>query len=115
MFATFSLIFLGLLYLSYMETRHFKAAIVACCFLTFIASVSFGPRTILFGYLYLVLLLVILQRFRQKGNAPLWLIPPLFCLWANTHGSCSLGMIVFLIITAAGFAQGSLGCVVVTR
>ena len=109
MFATISLIFLGLLYLSYMETRHFKAAIVACCFLTFIASVSFGPRTILFGYLYLVLLLVVLQRFRQKGNAPLWLIPPLFCLWANTHGSWSLGLIVFSIITAAGFAQGSWG------
>ena len=109
MFATISLIFLGLLYLSYMETRHFKAAIVACCFLTFIASVSFGPRTILFGYLYLVLLLVILQRFRQKGNAPLWLIPPLFCLWANTHGSWSLGLIIFSIITAAGFVQGSWG------
>ena len=108
-FTTISLIFLGLLYLSYMETRHFKAAIVACCFLTFIASVSFGPRTILFGYLYLVLLLIILQRFRQKGNAPLWLIPPLFCLWANTHGSWSLGLIIFSIITAAGFAQGSWG------
>src|SRR5438105_7975510 len=109
MFATISLIFLGLLYLSYMETRHFKAAIVACCFLTFIASVSFGPRTILFGYLYLVLLLIILQRFRQKGDAPLWLIPPLFCLWANTHGSWSLGLIVFSIITAAGFVHGSWG------
>ena len=109
MFATISLIFLGLLYLSYMETRHFKAAIVACCFLTFIASVSFGPRTILFGYLYLVLLLIILQRFRQKGNAPLWLIPLLFCLWANTHGSWSLGLIVFSIITAAGFVRGSWG------
>ena len=109
MFATISLIFLGLLYLSYIETRHFKAAIVACSFLTFIASVSFGPRTILFGYLYLVLLLIILQRFRQKGSAPLWLIPPLFCLWANTHGSWSLGLIVFSIITAAGFVQGSWG------
>jgi len=109
MFAIISLIFLGLLYLSYMETRHFKAAIVACCFLTFIGSVSFGPRTILFGYLYLVLLLIILQRFRQKGTAPLWLIPPLFCLWANTHGSWSLGLIIFSIITAAGFAQGSWG------
>ena len=109
MFATISLIFLGLLYLSYMETRHFKAAIVACCFLTFIASVSFGPRTILFGYLYLVLLLIILQRFRQKGTAPLWLIPPLFCLWANTHGSWSLGLIIFSIVTAAGFVHGSWG------
>src|SRR5437016_2500541 len=109
MFATISLIFLGVLYLSYIETRHFKAAIVACSFLTFIASVSFGPRTILFGYLYLVLLLIILQRFRQKGSAPLWLIPPLFCLWANTHGSWSLGLIIFSIITAAGFVQGSWG------
>jgi hypothetical protein len=115
MFATVSLIFLGLLYLSYMETRHFKASIVACCFLTFIASVSFGPRTILFGYLYLVLLLIILQRFRRKGNAPLWLIPPLFCLWANTHGSWSLGLIIFSIITAAGFVQGSWGRVVAQR
>src|SRR5437870_9831172 len=109
MFATISLIFLGLLYLSYMETRHFKAAIVACCFLTFIASVSFGPRTILFGYLYLVLLLIILQRFRKKGTAPLWLIPTLFCIWANTHGSWSLGLIIFSIVTAAGFVQGSWG------
>ena len=115
MFATISLIFLGLLYLSYMETRHFKAAIMACCFLTFIASVSFGPRTILFGYLYLVLLLIILQRFRQKGNAPLWPIPPMFCLWANTHGSWSLGLIVFSIITAAGFVQGSWGRVDAVR
>src|SRR2546428_13000355 len=109
MFATISLIFLGLLYLSYMETRHFKAAIVACCFLTFIAAVSFGPRTLLFRYLYLVLLLIILQRFRPKGTAPLWLIPPLFCLWANTHGSWSLGRINFSSISAAGFPQGSRG------
>jgi len=115
MFTTISLIFLGLLYLSYMETRHFKAAIVACSFVTFLASVSFGPRTILFGYLYLVLLLIILQRFRQKGSAPLWLIPPLFCVWANTHGSWSLGLIVFSIITTAGFVEGSWGRVYAER
>jgi hypothetical protein len=115
MYATICLIFLGLLYLSYMETRHFKAAIVACSFVTFLASVSFGPRTILFGYLYLVVLLIILQRFRQKGSAPLWLIPLLFCLWANTHGSWSLGLIVFSIIVAAGFVQGGFGRVCAER
>jgi hypothetical protein len=115
MFATICLIFLGLLYLSYMETRHFKAAILACSFVTFLASVSFGPRTILFGYLYLVVLLIILQRFRQKGSAPLWLIPLLFCLWANTHGSWSLGLIVFSIIVAAGFVQGGFGRVYAER
>jgi len=43
-------IFLGLLYLCYQESGHFKASIAACCFCTFLAKVSYGPRTILFGY-----------------------------------------------------------------
>ncbi len=115
MLVVIELIFLGLLYLCYRESGHFKASIVACCFLTFQASVSYGPRTILFGYLYMVVLLIILQRFRQKGGATLWVIPPLFCLWANTHGSWALGLIVFCIIVAAGFVTGSWGRVYAER
>ena len=102
-----ALIFLGLLYLSYKESGNFKAAVVACCFVTFLARVSFGPRTILFGYLYLVILLITLQRFRQRGDGNLWLIPPLFCLWANTHGSWLLGFVIYVIIAAAGMVERS--------
>src|SRR5712691_12225448 len=69
------LIFLGLLYLCYRTSGNFKASVAACCFSTFLATVSFGPRTILFGYVYLIVLLIILQRFCSKGRAPLWLIP----------------------------------------
>ncbi len=104
-------IFLGLLYLCYQESGHFKASIAACCFCTFLAKVSYGPRTILFGYAYLVILLIILQRFRRKGHAPLWLVPPLFCLWINTHGSWSLGLMVFSIIAAAGLLKKGRGLV----
>ena len=104
-------IFLGLLYLCYRESGHFKASFAACCFCTLLAKISYGPRTILFGYLYLVILLVILQRFRRQGQAPLWLIPPLFCLWINTHGSWSLGLIVFSIIAAAGLVKKGSGLV----
>src|SRR6266849_3225478 len=68
-------LFLLLLYLSYQDSRNFKASIAACCYSTFLATVSFGPRTILFGYVYMVILLIILQRFRRRGNAPLWAIP----------------------------------------
>src|SRR5580658_4940027 len=107
--AVIELIFLGLVCLCYQESRNFKASVAACCLSIFLATVSFGPRTVLFGYLYLVVLLIILQRFRQKGTAPLWLIPPLFCLWINTHGSWSLGLVVFGIIAVAGLAKGTWG------
>jgi len=102
-------LFLLLLYLCFQESRNFKASVAACCYATFLATVSFGPRTILIGYVYLVVLLIILQRFRQRGRAPLWLIPPLFCLWANTHGSWSLGLILFFVIGASGCVEGIWG------
>lgn len=111
MFSALIFIFLGILYLCYAETRHFKASIVAISLLIFLGSVSFGPRTILFGYAYLVILLIVLQRFRQQGKAPLWTIPPLFCLWANTHGSWLIGLIIFSIIVAAGLFRGEWGSV----
>ncbi len=102
-------IFLLLLYLSYQESRNFKAGVAACCYSTFLATVSFGPRTILFGYLYLLVLLIILQRFRQRGSAPLWAVPILFGLWVNTHGSWSLGLILFFVVVASGLVGGTWG------
>ena len=106
-----SFIFMGLLYLTYRHSSHYKASVAACCYAVFLASVSFGPRTILFGYAYLVVLLIVLQRFRQKDSRVVWMIPALFCLWVNTHGSWLIGLILFSIITAAGFARGSWGAV----
>src|SRR5579863_9340794 len=100
--AILGLIFLGVLYLSYRECGNYKAAVLASSYAVFLARVSCGPRTILFGYACLVILLIILQRFRQSGSAPLWLIPLLFCLWVNTHGSWFIGMIIFSIIVAGG-------------
>lgn len=111
MFIALTSIFLGVLYLSYRESKHFKASIIAVCFAVFLGSVSFGPRTILFGYAYLVFLLIVLQRFRQKGSAALWTIPILFCLWVNTHGSWLIGLIVFSVVIAAGLIKGEWGVV----
>jgi hypothetical protein len=100
-----SLIYLGVLYFSWRETGNFKAAVLGTAYAIFLGRVSFGPRTILFGYGYLVVLLIVLQRFRQNKRVPLWIIPPLFCLWVNTHGSWSLGMIVFTVIIAGGLVR----------
>jgi len=102
-------IFLGLLYLCWKTSGNIKASLVVCIFAVMLGSVSFGPRTLLFGYDYLLVLLIILERFRSRGSAPLWMLPPLFCLWINTHGSWSLGMVAFGIFIAAGLVQGQWG------
>jgi hypothetical protein len=107
-----AVISLGLLYLCYKESGNIKASVIACYFSIFLAVVSYGPRTILFGYAYLLLLLIILQRFRREGHAAVWFIPALFCLWVNTHGSWLIGLVMFGIIVAAGCVQGSWGRVV---
>jgi hypothetical protein len=106
-----SLIYLGVLYLAWKESGNFKAATIATVCAIFLGRSSFGPRTIVFGYACLVVLLIILQRVRQRKGAPLWLIPPMFCLWINAHGSWSLGMIVFSIVIAEGFVDVGRGLI----
>jgi len=108
-FLTFAAIFLLLLYLCFQESRNFKASVTACYFATFLATISFGPRTMLPGYIFLILLLTILHRFRTRGEAQLWAIPVLFCLWINCHGSWSQGLIVFFLIAVAGLISGVWG------
>jgi len=112
---TIQVIFLGLLYLTYRTSRNFKASVLSCGFCGFLAVVSFGPRTILFGYVCMLVLLIILERLRSTSRAPLWLLPPLFCVWANAHGSWLIGLIVFGIIGAAGLVEGRWGRIETSR
>src|SRR5581483_9260149 len=97
-----------LLYLCYQESRNFKASIVVCVLASLLARVSFGPRTILIGYILLIVMLIILRRFQEQRGS-LWLLPALFCLWANTHGSWALGLILFFLFAVAGLVGGSCG------
>lgn len=115
MFVTLTLIFMGILYLSYRESGHYKSSSLATSFVVFFGCVSFGPRTILFGYLYLLLLLIVLQKFRKNGDAPLWTIPLLFCLWVNTHGSWSIGIIFLSFFIASGLIDCEWGSVYSNR
>jgi hypothetical protein len=104
-------IFLLLLRLCYKESLNFKASILACAFATFLAKVSYGPRTILFGYVFMVVLLSFLQAFRDERRAVLWFLPPLFLVWVNTHGSWALGLILFFLVAVSGFVEGRWGLV----
>jgi len=108
-------IFLGLFYLCWRTSGNIKASAVACYFAVFLGTVSYGPRTLLFGYSYLLALLIVLERFRSRGRAALWALPPLFCLWANSHGSWSLGLIVFAVFIGCGLVEVRWGRVTSSR
>ncbi len=76
-----------------------------------LAAYSFGPRMHQFGWLCMALLLLILDRFDRSGRG-LWLLPPLFALWVNLHGSWLFGLLVMGIYGVAGLIEGRWGSVV---
>ena len=109
------LIFGGVLYLCWHKSGNIKASAVACYLAVLLGSVSFGPRILLFGYIYLLALLFLLEDFRLRGGGRLWLVPALFCAWINTHGSWAFGLIVLAIFIAGGLVGGTWGRVEATR
>ena len=72
---------------------------------------SSGPRMHNFGYLCLTVLLITLERFQQTGRG-LWLIPPVFTVWVNLHGSWVFGFVIMGIYLASGLMKDSQGRIV---
>ena len=56
-----------------------------------------APRADLFSTLLFAPLVVILWRHHRDRPSPLWLLPPLLCLWANLH----LGFVAGVALLAA--------------
>lgn len=108
-------IILGIFRLSYLASHDVKNAFLATVGGAVLAAISIGARTLLFGWLYLVLLLLILEAASRDGWKWLWLVPPLFCLWVNSHGSWPMGIVVFGIFIASGLVKGTWGHVYATR
>lgn len=108
-------IVLGIFRLAYLASHDVKNSFLLTVGAAILSAVSIGARTLLFGWLYLVILLLILESVRGGSWKRLWLVPPLFCLWVNTHGSWPMGMVIFGIFIASGLLEGSWGHVYATR
>jgi hypothetical protein len=96
---------LALYVLASLRSHNSKAAFVACVLLLFLAAVFFSLRPQMLGYLFLVLTLIILERFRQGRTGTLWLLPPLFLVWVNTHGSFAIGLLAFGVYWISGLTE----------
>lgn len=101
-------ILLSIFALAIMRSGNVKASFLCSFAAVFLASVSFGPRTLLFGWALLVIELVILYRFRRGGGS-LWALPPLFLLWVNMHGSWIIGFVLLAIFALSGCLGRSSG------
>jgi len=113
-FVLLVLIYVGVYYRSCQAGADCKDAAVATLGAICLGTVSIGPRTLLFGWLCMVGLLLVLDRFRRAGKG-LWLLPPLFVLWISLHGSWVFGVIVLALTIASGLVEGEWGLVVAHR
>jgi len=81
-----------LYYYAWLCSGNAKAAAAACAVGLPLAGVFFTPRPQLLGYIFLLVTLICLEQFRRRGGRWLWLLPPVFLLWANVHGSFLMGL-----------------------
>jgi hypothetical protein len=112
--AAIEAILLGVFYLAYRQSRSLKAAVLVSTVAALLATVSFGPRTLLFGWICLVAELIVIDRFRsdEKTQARVvWSLPLLFAVWVNTHGSWLIGMVLLGLFAACGWVRVDAGSI----
>ena len=113
-FAVLVLIYVGVYYRSCRAGADCKDAAIVTFLAILLGAVSISPRTLLFGWLCMVGLLLVLDHFQRTGKG-LWLLPPLFALWVNLHGSWVFGLVVLTLTIASGLVAGEWGLVEARR
>ncbi len=113
-FVVLALIYMALYYRCCRAGADCKDAAVVTLGAICLGGVSMAPRMLLFGWLCLMGLLLIVDHFKRTGRG-LWLLPPLFTLWINLHGSWIFGFVVLGATIAAGLVEGQWGRVVAQR
>lgn len=87
-----------------LRTRHAGAALLASSLGLVLLTVNAGPRTIAIAYLAMGCELMILERAESGRKGLLWLLPPLFWVWVNLHGSWLIGMGLLVLYILCGWA-----------
>jgi hypothetical protein len=108
-------IMLSLYALATLRAGNSKAGFVTSAVLLVLATANFNLRPQMLGYLFLILLMIALERFRQGKRGALWCLPALFLVWVNSHGSWPIGLGAMFIYWASGLREFRLGGIEMRR
>jgi len=86
-----------------------KAGFVTVALLYPLVTPSFSLRPQMLGYLFVILTLIAVERFRKGHPRSLWTLPPLFLVWINTHGSWIVGLGVLIVFLLCGTLEFRVG------
>jgi hypothetical protein len=104
-----TLVMLALYAFTTLRSGNSKAGFLASMVLCSLAFASFTLRPQMLGYLFLVLTLIALERFRQGKHHAVWFLPALFLIWINTHGSWIIGLGTIFVYWVSGLTNFCLG------
>lgn len=94
-----------------LRSNNTKAAFVACALMLPLTVVSFTLRPQLLGYVFLLITLICLERFRKGKLKSLWLLPLLMLVWVNTHGTFVFGIVFLGIYYISGLVDLKIGTI----
>ena len=96
-------------YLANLTCGNPKSAFASTALTLPLLASCFSVRPQLLGYIFLLITLICLERYRQGMQPNLWILPLLFVLWVNTHGTFPLGLAAMVIYGIAGLRSFRLG------
>lgn len=105
-----------LYYYAWLRSGNFLAAAVTTAPLMCVTgAVLVALRAQLVGYIFLLVTFICLERFQQGRAKALWVLPGIFLVWVNTHGSFILGFLVLGLYWASGLVSFHAGNLVAER
>lgn len=82
------------------RTRDSLAAALALILAASLMSFGYLVRPQIFSFLALAVVWDRLHRYDEGARSSLWILPPIFALWIDTHGGVMAGLGVFLVFVA---------------
>jgi hypothetical protein len=98
-----------LYYCASLRSGNWIAGFIAAACMSTLVFLSFTLRPQMFGYVFLILLLITLESFRRGVNWVLWTVPAMFLLWVNIHGSFIVGIGVLAVYLGGGLKSFQMG------